>query len=204
MVNFYEGTRNKLFNALGIIYGYIINENCEHILVLCLEDARKEIGNIIKPGLIKDWEAAAIDHQIDATGIAETMAEVFEIVRYRTAPTDYNSLFRLKRCRRKKSCPIPLPHGVIINDERVVANVMTLKMGLEICDEAVWRKTMSTEDAVVVIKGALAANLPVDDEARETLFGQLPEKTRTRFNAASTGTAPTFLSLDAFAHVHRG
>jgi hypothetical protein len=191
---FFLGSKDGLLNLLGLPYGVLAVEGCSTATVVSMEQGGNVLREALADGHLTEVEADEISTAMTEAGLPKDMAAIFEAARGYKLPEDFEPVSQLKVC----DCPLPLPHGRIVNaatGRATTPPILTLKSGMARCRGAVNEKLTIAMDALSVFQGMLAAGLPADDaELIERLRALSPEELK-KLGADDGGVAVVEIHL---------
>ncbi len=179
MATFFKANRKKLFNELGINYGYIAGENFNKRVVICLEDGISVINNSKGKGILTQDEANKIKGLMVKEGnLLNNMEEVAKKIEAMKLPENWEPTAVFSIC----DCENPVVHGHINRGDgvKVAHGVTRLDDALFICSDAVEKGSLVLHDAVTVLQEMRKVGLPLDLKDWDRLYNEVPTEKKAR------------------------
>ena len=180
------GKKSELFRRLGISYALLVTEGQGLIKVIDLETA-----NLI----LRQWEESNGDSTEDT---AEVVKQLYQFGLAATPEAVFAKMAEVKiengaKCRYKfdlHQCEVSIPHGFVVlvrNNQPLVidgerADVTNLFDGVNVLENAIVQKMVTVDEAVVVCKQMIAADVPFTEDDLRAKFEVLPENVRQNIN----------------------
>lgn len=178
---FLKGT-HELFTMMGLPYGFLVVEDHTHVFVCQMARAKDMLAKAVEGGVLTSDQASDLEEVVTEVGLAADISAFYQKIRDFVLPEDYKSAHSFLLC---DGCTQnPLPHGSIVADDgTVVERLPYIWRGIEFCDKQIESGEMHVLDGVAVLKAALSANVPLDEDDVRKRYDALPEETRLQFES---------------------
>lgn len=176
---FLVGSKSEFLKALGVKYGWLFMEGSKPYEVLSLDQGEQLLADAVEKELVTADEAQALEDAMGKAGLAKDVAAVFKKARQFKVdvPKGFTPALRFEICT---SCPVPTTHGYVKDaaGNPLSEPLGTLINGFSICDDAVGKGRASVQDAVVLFRQMVEADLAVDEADWKKRYDALPEEVR--------------------------
>lgn len=135
---------------------------------------------MVEREIIDSDTAADMEAQMRQAGLLENWEAVRAKAAAYTPPSDFKPRFQFKMCEDKECAVKAMPHGFILkiddDENRWIDGVTHFVDGLDKVGN-LGDDSRAIDSAVLIVQIADSA-LPIDDDARRTMFNALPEEVR--------------------------
>lgn len=188
MQKFLLGDKNRVYQMLGIPYGFFFFEDDDDDTkcVSILARGRQLLAEKVRDEIINGKNAVSLEQEMYDAGLLEDMEAVRAKAAAYISPSRFKPSFRFEMCKNK-DCKIPVPHGSVMKigyknamDKNIAAAGFTNFVdGLDVVTNLA-NDLLTVDAAVLISQIAKSATLPVDKAASQALFDAMSRKTRQK------------------------